>query len=68
MSVDLAADQVDHVSDVLLVPGGPEWLTLIKDEVRSPVRSPARFLIGRGGEKASLGRVRQALVGPCPIH
>ncbi|MGW3915889.1 GlxA family transcriptional regulator [Streptomyces sp. NPDC005070] len=32
MSVDLPVAQVDYVSDVVIVPGGPEWPSLIKDD------------------------------------
>jgi transcriptional regulator GlxA family with amidase domain len=32
LSVDLAAPDVSYVSDVVLVPGGPEWPSLIKDD------------------------------------
>jgi transcriptional regulator GlxA family with amidase domain len=32
LSADVRADDVREPSDVLLVPGGPEWETLIKDE------------------------------------
>ncbi|WP_392667200.1 GlxA family transcriptional regulator [Streptomyces sp. LN785] len=32
LSVDLAAAQVHDVSDVVVIPGGPEWHSLVKDD------------------------------------
>ncbi|MDX3234219.1 DJ-1/PfpI family protein [Streptomyces sp. ME03-5709C] len=32
LSADLAVDDVRDVSDVLVIPGGPEWETVIKDD------------------------------------
>ncbi|WP_405550466.1 GlxA family transcriptional regulator [Streptomyces sp. NBC_01171] len=32
LGVDLAVGQVDYVSDVVVVPGGPEWPSLVKDD------------------------------------
>ncbi|MEV8045254.1 DJ-1/PfpI family protein [Streptomyces griseoluteus] len=32
LGVDLAVDQVGYVSDVVVVPGGPEWPSLVKDD------------------------------------
>ncbi|MER5516358.1 DJ-1/PfpI family protein [Streptomyces sp. NPDC002763] len=51
LSVELSAAQVQDVSDVLVVPGGPEWPSLIKDDV---LLDTVRALDARSRRTASI--------------
>ncbi|ALV30982.1 AraC family transcriptional regulator [Streptomyces sp. CdTB01] len=51
LSADRAADEVHEPSDVLVIPGGPEWETLIKDDALLDV---VRRLDATAGRTASV--------------
>ncbi|MDC2958174.1 DJ-1/PfpI family protein [Streptomyces gilvifuscus] len=51
LSADRAADEVREPSDVLVIPGGPEWETLIKDDALLDV---VRRLDATAGRTASV--------------
>ncbi|SEC09375.1 transcriptional regulator, AraC family with amidase-like domain [Streptomyces sp. 2231.1] len=51
LGVDLAAADVDYVSDVVVVPGGPEWPSLIKDDA---LLDAVRALDARSRRTASI--------------
>src|SRR5690349_25043906 len=50
LSVDLAAAQVQAASDVVVIPGGPEWPSLVKDDA---LLDAMRGLDARGCRTAS---------------